>query len=247
MNAQDMYVRDRSATGSILIAALSLLSFYTLALSSLPRFEHYLGVDFALSPFIIVFFALMFFPVIHRSGFPPAFFGICFDNWKSAVIFSLAASLAFIGAGAFLKWAVILNSPSLAGMGVLSCADVSAGGMREVMTSPWYWFAVSLYLFLTPVQEFVARCCVQAPLYASLQGSEFRRRSVSIIVANLMFSAVHAHAGVAFAIASFIPGVFWGWIFARTNSLLAASLSHFLIGGAGIFLFGIQEFIQKFF
>ena len=57
MNAQDMYVRDRSATGSILIAALSLLSFYTLALSSLPRFEHYLGVDFALSPFIIVFFA----------------------------------------------------------------------------------------------------------------------------------------------------------------------------------------------
>ncbi len=128
MNAQDMYVRDRSATGSILIAALSLLSFYTLALSSLPRFEHYLGVDFALSPFIIVFFALMFFPVIHRSGFPPAFFGICFDNWKSAVIFSLAASLAFIAAGAFLKWAVILDSPSLAGMGVLSCADVSVGG-----------------------------------------------------------------------------------------------------------------------
>jgi hypothetical protein len=112
MNAQDIYARDRSATGSILIAALSLLSFYTLALSSLPRFEHYLGVDFALSPLIIVFFALMFFPVIHRSGFPPAFFGICFDNWKSAVIFffggiaSVYRRRRFFEMGCYLELAV---------------------------------------------------------------------------------------------------------------------------------------------
>jgi hypothetical protein len=95
------FARYRSAVGSIVIAALSLLSFYTLALSSLPRFDRYLEVNFALSPFIILFFACGFFPVIHWSGFPPAFFGIRFDNWKAAAFFSLTASLAFIIAGRF--------------------------------------------------------------------------------------------------------------------------------------------------
>ncbi len=58
------FSRYRRAVGSIVNAALSLLSFYTLALSSLRSFEHYLDVNFALSPFIIVFFASIFFPVI---------------------------------------------------------------------------------------------------------------------------------------------------------------------------------------
>ncbi|MGO9807126.1 MAG: hypothetical protein ACLPKH_10460, partial [Rhodomicrobium sp.] len=40
------------------------------------------------------------------------------------------------------------------------------------------------------------------------------------------------------------PGIFWGWIFLRTNSLLGATVSHLMIGGAGIFLLGIEGFIQ---
>jgi membrane protease YdiL (CAAX protease family) len=240
------FAHYRSAVGSIVIATLSLLSFYTLALASLPRFDRYLEVNFALSPFIILFFAGGFFPVIRWSGFPPAFFGFRFDNWQAATLFALTGSLAFIAAGAFLKWIIILCSPSLAGMGIFSWADVSVGG-KEVMASPWYWFAATLYLVLTPVQEFVARCGIQAPLYAFLQGSEFKRRGLAIVVSNLVFSAAHAHIGLAFAVATFVPGLFWGWIFARTNSLLAVSLSHFLIGGAGIFLFGIEEFVQKLF
>jgi membrane protease YdiL (CAAX protease family) len=37
----------------------------------------------------------------------------------------------------------------------------------------------------------------------------------------------------------------WGWIFARTNSLLAATASHLLIGGMGMFLFGIEGVISR--
>jgi hypothetical protein len=57
------------------------------------------------------------------------------------------------------------------------------------------------------------------------------------------FAGAHMHISGAFALAALIPGIFWGWIFARTNSLLAAATSHFLIGGAAIFLFGIEEFV----
>ena len=44
---------------------------------------------------------------------------------------------------------------------------------------------------------------------------------------------------------AFLPGLFWGWIFARTNSLIASAASHFIIGGAGIFLFGVEEMAAK--
>ncbi len=238
------FAHYRSAVGAIVITTLALLSFYTLFLSMLPSFENFLEVNFALTPIIIVFFAAFFFPVIEKSGFPPAFFGLRLVNWRPALSFAITASLAFLAILVFIKWLLIATVPRLHGLEVINFSDIRIAGRNDTDTS-WYWVAVSLYILLTPVQEFVARCDVQAPLYAFLEGSELKRAGLAIVVSNLVFSAVHAHIGLAFALVSFVPGLFWGWIFLRTNSLLAVSASHVLIGGASIFLFGIEEFMQK--
>jgi membrane protease YdiL (CAAX protease family)/CRP-like cAMP-binding protein len=237
------FARYRNAVGSIVITTLALLSFYTLLLSLLPRFQSLLEVNFALSPIIIIFFFAFFFPVIEHSGFPPAFFGLRTDNWRHALTFSVGWTLVFLAILVLLKWLVIETVPRLHGLSVINFSDIRVGAMNDTNTY-WYWIAVSIYLLLTPLQEFVARCGVQAPLYAFLQGSEFKRAGLSIVVSNMVFAAVHAHIGGAFAAAAFIPGIFWGWIFLRTNSLLAATVSHLMIGGAAIFLLGIEEFIQ---
>jgi CRP-like cAMP-binding protein len=239
------FARYKTAIGRIVVTTLSLLSFYTLLLGALPKFERALEVNFAISPFIISFFAIVLGPVILRSGFPPAFFGLQLQNWRKAVEFSVLASLAFIGAGVVLKWFLIHTAPGFSHLSVFSFADLRANH-EQIIMSPLYWLAVGLYLVLTPIQEFVARCCVQAPLHAFVAGTDFRRRLWSILVSNLVFAAAHSHISLAFALAAFIPGIFWGYVFARTNSLLAASLSHFMIGGAGIFLFGIEEFVAAF-
>jgi membrane protease YdiL (CAAX protease family) len=203
-----------------------------------------LTVNFALSPFIIIMFAGVMGPVILHSGFPPSFFGLQTANWKSALGFSMAVSLVFLAAAILLKWILIHTTETFAGLSLFGIADVKVD-MHQVMMSPLYWVAVGLYLLLTPIQEFVARCCLQAPLYAFLNGTEFWRKLWSILVSNLVFAAAHSHISFAFAVAAFIPGLFWGWIFARTNSLIAASASHFMIGGAGIFLFGIEEVVAR--
>lgn len=236
------FSRYQTAIGRIVVTTLSLLSFYTLLVGALPKFEHAIEVNFAISPFIISFFAIVLGPVILRSGFPPAFFGLQTANWKDAVEFSALASLAFIGAAVALKWTLIHTTHEFSHLSIFSFADLRMTE-KQVMISPLYWAAVGLYLVLTPIQEFVARCCLQAPLHAFLPGGNFSRHLWSILVSNLVFAAAHSHISFAFALAAFIPGIFWGWIFARTNSLLAASVSHFAIGGAGIFLFGIEEFI----
>jgi CRP-like cAMP-binding protein len=238
------FARYKNAVGRIVVTTLSLLSFYTLLLSVLPQFMVALTVNFAISPFIIAMFAAVMGPVIVYSGFPLSFFGLQTANWKRALGFSVAVSLAFIAAGALLKWTLIHTTQTFSGLSLFGVADVKVG-MHEVMMSPLYWVAVGLYLVLTPLQEFVARCCLQAPLHAFLNGTETWRRIWSILVSNLVFAAAHSHISFAFAIAAFIPGLFWGWIFARTNSLIAAAASHFMIGGAGIFLFGIEEVVAK--
>jgi CRP-like cAMP-binding protein len=238
------FARYKNAVGRIVVTTLSILSFYTLILSLLPQFMVALTVNFALSPFIIVMFAAVMGPVILYSGFPRSFFGLQLANWKRALAFSVAASLVFIAAGASLKWILINTTEKFVGLSLFGVADVKVD-MHDAMMSPLYWVAVGLYLALTPIQEFVARSCLQAPLYAFLNGTEFQRRLWSILVSNLVFAAAHSHISFAFAIAAFIPGLFWGWIFARTNSLLAASVSHFMIGGAGIFLFGIEEVVAR--
>jgi CRP-like cAMP-binding protein len=238
------FARYKHAVGRIVVTTLALLSFYTLLLGLLPQLMVALTVNFAITPFIIVMFAGIIGPVILKSGFPPSFFGLQTANWKSALAFSIAVSLAFIAAGALLKWILINTTQTLAGLSLFGVSDVKVD-MHQVMMSPLYWVAVGLYLVLTPVQEFVARSCLQAPLYAFLDGTEFWRKTWSIVVSNLVFSAAHSHISFAFAVVAFIPGLFWGWIFARTNSLIAASASHFMIGGAGIFLFGIEEVVAR--
>ncbi len=238
------FARYKNAVGRIVVTTLALLSFYTLLLSVLPSFMVALTVNFAISPFIIAMFAAVMGPVIWYSGFPHSFFGLQTANWKSALGFSVLASLAFIAVGAGLKLLLIHTTQTFSSLSLFGVADVKEN-MHDVMMSPLYWIAVVLYLVLTPLQEFVARCCLQAPLHAFLNGTEFWRHVWSILVSNLVFAAAHSHISFAFAIAAFVPGLFWGWIFARTNSLVAAAASHFMIGGAGIFLFGIEEVISK--
>ncbi len=238
------FSRYKHAVGRIVVTTLSLLSFYTLLLSVLPQFQLALTVNFAISPFIIAMFAAIMGPVIWYSGFPIAFFGLQASNWRRSLEFSVVASLGFLAVAAGLKLLLIHTTETFSSLSLFGVADVQQN-MQQVVTSPLYWVAVGLYLVLTPLQEFVARCCLQAPLFAFLNGSTFSRHLSSILVSNLVFAAAHSHISFAFAMAAFIPGLFWGWVFARTNSLIAAAASHFMIGGAGIFLFGIEEVVKK--
>jgi membrane protease YdiL (CAAX protease family) len=94
----------------------------------------------------------------------------------------------------------------------------------------------------------VARSGIQAPLQLLLDFQErpysrALRVGIAIIVANLVFAAAHAHLSLSFALAAFFPGLVWGLIFWRTNSLIAASVSHVVIGLGALFFLGIEDIL----
>jgi membrane protease YdiL (CAAX protease family) len=232
----------RNGVGHIVMTTLCLLSFYTLTLGLLPGFKDLAHANFVLSPLIIVLFALTFIPVVATSGFPGRFFGLQLDNWRPALFLSLRASALFLLAFLLTKWVLINTSPGLAGVSLLGGAQIEIEG-KTASSTPWYWFAFATYLILTPMQEFVARSGIQAPLYAFLHGSELKRRWCSILASNLVFSAAHAHISITFALAAFLPGLLWGWLFAKTNSLFAATVSHLVVGSSALFFLGIESVV----
>lgn len=244
LRLENEFAAYRTGVGHIVVTILCLLSFYTLTLSFMPSFNSVAHANFALSPLIILLFALSFVPIIATSGFPPRFFGLRLDNWWPALGLSLRASMLFLLVFLLAKWILISTSTSFAGVPLIDGAHIEISG-ETVPETTWYWLALGVYLLLTPMQEFVARSGIQAPLYAFLHGSEFKRRWCSILASNLVFAAAHAHISLAFAIAAFLPGLLWGWIFAKTNSLLAATASHIVIGGAGMFLLGIEGVVSR--
>lgn len=236
----------RNAIALVLVGALSMLSVYTLALGAVAGLNLPSEARLAITPLVILMFAAAFWSVIRLSRFPLAFYGLRLDNWRPAVALALKASLGFIAIMAGVKWLLIVLVPHVQHLSVVAPAGISLGGGGQV-SWPTYAAIVVFYVLFVPAQEFVARCGIQAPLYAFLGGSELTRRTWAILVSNFAFAAAHAHTNPTFALASFLPGIFWGWLFARTHSLLAVSVSHVLIGGAGIFLFGVEDFLAALF
>jgi len=236
----------RNAIALVLVAALSMLSVYTLALGAIAGLDLSSEARLAITPLVILMFAAAFWSVIRLSRFPLAFYGLRLDNWRPALSFALWTSAAFVIVVAGVKWMLISLLPHVHHMSVFAPANISLDGQQQVS---WlaYGVIVVIYALFVPAQEFVARCGIQAPLYAFLGGSEIVRQSCAILVSNFAFAAAHAHTNPTFALASFIPGIFWGWLFARTHSLLAVSVSHVIIGGSGIFLFGVEDFLAALF
>jgi membrane protease YdiL (CAAX protease family) len=99
---------------------------------------------------------------------------------------------------------------------------VSPAGTAATLT------AYLLYALLSPVQEFVARGLMQGALSKMLTGTFVPLKSV--LVANAVFSISHQHLGLAYSLAVFVPGLFWGWLYHRQGSLLGVSISHVIIG-----------------
>jgi hypothetical protein len=92
-----------------------------------------------------------------------------------------------------LKWLLIHTVASFAHLSILGFAEVRVND-QQIAISPFYSLAVVLYLALTPIQEFVARCCLQAPLQAFLPGTVLQRRLLSILISNLSVRwSPHAH------------------------------------------------------
>jgi len=226
--------KARIAMGLFTVNLLFMLGIYTLALQSLNSLVVNFGSNL-ISIAILALMATVMFVMIRRSGYPLRTFGLTLKNGMKVTRQAVLLTIPLLAGIALLKGVVLYLHPEIDDrvFGILSLFE----GGRLDLTFVLYGVAYALFC---PVQEFISRSGIQSALQNFLPESR-SRVWIAIILSNLMFSTAHSHVNLTFAMLTFFPGLFWGWMYARQHSLLGASVSHMLVGVWIFFIVGIDK------
>jgi CRP-like cAMP-binding protein len=175
--------------------------------------------------------------MIRRSGLPFEAFGLTLRH-RGAVIQEALIWTACICVGATaVKLGLIWWDASFAGERLFNLSGVLDPETRAQDLRNSLLLALA-YGIVAPVQEFIVKSGLQASLQRCLVGPSVNLRSV--VISNAMFASAHLHMSLSFAIFSFFPGLIWGALFARQQSLLGVCVSHLLCGWFAFLVLGFE-------
>ncbi|GAE37155.1 CPBP family glutamic-type intramembrane protease [Halalkalibacter akibai] len=226
--------------GTLTIYLLCVLSLYTLSLGALKGIVLNSGVSTYVDIVLIGCFAYVMYLLMKKSKLSFETFGVSFKNWQKHVKESIMLTMPILLFFFVLKLALINLIPAFDDIPLFN-----PGAVLEGVGFSYSVFIgmVSIYILFSIVQEFIARAGLQSTLVEFLPNTK-RKLWISIIVSNLLFAMAHSHIGTLFALVTFVPGLYWGWLFARQRSLVGVCVSHMLIGVWVIFILGFTQFIQ---
>lgn len=157
--------------------------------------------------------------------------GLTWTNSRRAMQSALLSIIPFLLIGTGIKYLLIQYAPQFHHVPLFEYDKL----IRE-MGLYNYIFDIGIYLmFIAPTEEFICRGLVQG----SLQSLFYSERDIwsPIIIANLFFAVMHIMISFTATIVVFLPGLCWGYLFARDNDLVAVSVAHGLLGS--IMFYGI--------
>jgi len=191
--------------------------------------------------FVFVFWTAI--PVLlslRRTPFPLDSYGLTWRRGGAHALQALAWTVPLLGLLLLLKVVLTHWAPSMAGRPTLDPTALFAGRPFD-----WGFFGLAMLLYgvHAPVQEFVARVGLQGSLQHFLRVPPGRVDWRPIVIANLVFASGHGFIGFWFSAAAFVPGLFWGWLFAKQRSLVGVSVSHVALGWWALFALGLHAVI----
>jgi len=233
LQAQLDQLKVRTAMGRFIISIVALLSFYVLVEDITSAIKTQLVSSSFISVPLIGIFAVALFVMMKSSGYPLSFYGLTLNNWRQSawegIIFTLPLLLVVV----IYKWLMIEFDPSFNGRPIF---DMHPALLHSIPA----WLSISLmilYLAFAPLQELVVRGALQSSLQEFFLGPY--RTLWAILISNLLFSITHVHVSLGIGVIVYLPGLFWGWLYARHRNLVGVSISHQLVGAWALFVVGI--------
>ena len=230
------------AMSLLIITTLVLFSVYVFLVQAMTYIKsEVFSTSFISAPLLILFMVPLLYTVKH-SGYPLQMYGVTTRHWKRAIKESLYYTLPLLIAIVLYKWLLLKFAVSFSGRHLfdLQANLVESHVITAASPVPVYMkiFPIILYIIFVPVQEFLVRGILQSSFQKMLVG----RHHIfwAIIVSNLLFSVSHVYISIKLGLVVFVPGLFWGWLYARQRNLIGVSLSHLLIGIWGFYIVGIK-------
>lgn len=170
--------------------------------------------------------------LIRALGEPPEALGLQRTDWRAQVAAGLRWSIPGLVVAAALRAWLFPNEPVL---------SIHAAEVDTALLTPGAVALLAGYvLVLCPVQEYVTRAGVQAPILNAFGASRARLgAAVSTLVAAVTFGAMHIAYGVGPVLLTTLVGLYWGVAFVHTRSVLAIAVSHVVLGFAAFYWFGL--------
>jgi CRP-like cAMP-binding protein len=228
--------KSRVAMGILICMLLVGICLYVFSLQVLESLSQAAKATTVVSVNIIFLFAAMSFFVIKKGGYPFSMYGLTLKNWRQSLIESILWLIPILSLLCVLKWFYLARYPGAQDYPLLSL------GQHLKMNKNALILTCLAYSVFAPVQEFIARGCFQTSFQNFLMGKY--RILIAIVISNLMFSMTHLHISIRFALIAFIPGLFWGWQYARHKNLIGISISHIIIGLSASILIGFPGILS---
>ncbi len=233
--------KTQVALGHFMVMLLFISMIYTLLLGVIVSSKQFFHDTTTISLSLIIVFAVVMFITVYKSGFPMSMYGLTTQRWLRSIIEAIIYSLPVMGIILLLKWIAIHSFADFRGEALFDPGAIFRAGVKP----SWWLYTLSLigYIIFCPVQEFIARGCMQSSFYYFLSGSEMKRCAIAIVLSNLIFATSHSHTTIGFATAAFITGMFWGWLYSLQKNLIGVSISHIMIGVWAAFIVGFENLI----
>ena len=233
--------KSRVHAGRFIVLIFTMLATYQLAISALVLVPESVRPLTSVLSFVFVIWA--FIPVVlslRRSPFSLESYGLTTKRAGPIALQALLWTVPLLAVVPALKLLWLRWDPAMAGQPLFDPASVFSGHPFDLGI---YLFAILLYLIHAPLQEMVARAGLQGTLQNFIPTDAGRTNWKAILISNLLFAASHSFIGFWFCVAAFVPGLFWGWMFAKQRSLVGVVVSHIAIGVWAIFVVGVQDII----
>ena len=223
----------RASMGLLIVKIIMLLCGYALLLAALPGLDLGSTSTTYLSLPIVAAFGLGAWRFIRSTGYPMSEFGLGLRNLPMSLLESVVLTPPFCAVIVALKWIAMQVHEPWRGLPLFERTD-----WRERLVEPAIVKLLVVYGVSSAVQELIVRSALQASLEEFLVGKN--KRVVTLLVCALMFSVNHLHMSFVFAAFTFVPGIFWGWLFSRRRHLIGPVFSHFVVGAFVFFVLGVS-------
>jgi membrane protease YdiL (CAAX protease family) len=164
--------------------------------------------------------------IVRKSGLPLSSLGVTLQG--------AAQSLRLMVPGTVAACAGLVALKSL-------CIRLEVPGLdQELFILDNFDLLFVVYLPIAVFQEFLARGVIQTAIESVLAT---RNATLwAIVTASALFGLVHMQLSVEIAVASFVCGLYWGYLYFRRRCLVGVSLSHFMIG-AMAYVLGFWDYL----